>query len=203
LIDRLPDYPITRLPDQLAAIVDGFDSARARLHALAQDVPDDVWPRRRDPARWSVAECVAHLNLTSRAFLPLVREGIEEARRRPPVAGHGRYRRDFVGWVLWSTSGPPVRIRVKTTAAFVPTGTEPRIVLMSAFDELQARQVECVRDASGLPIDRVRITSPFDARVKYNLYACLTILPRHQHRHLWQAEQVWQSVLGTGARKGG
>jgi len=37
----------------------------------------------------------------------------------------------------------------------------------------------------------VRVTSPFNARVRYNLYACFTILPRHQHRHLWQAERVW------------
>jgi len=28
--------------------------------------------------------------------------------------------------------------------------------------------------------------------VRYNLYACFTILPRHQHRHLWQAERVWR-----------
>jgi hypothetical protein len=28
----------------------------------------------------------------------------------------------------------------------------------------------------------------------YNLFACLTILPRHQHRHFWQAEQAWQAL---------
>jgi len=27
--------------------------------------------------------------------------------------------------------------------------------------------------------------------VRYNLFACFTILPLHQHRHLWQAERVW------------
>ena len=39
-------------------------------------------------------------------------------------------------------------------------------------------------------LGRLWIISPFDARIRYNAYACLTILPRHQHRHLWQAEQV-------------
>jgi hypothetical protein len=179
--------------DQLQAVVDEFDSARTRLNALAQDVPGDGWVRRPDAARWSVAECVAHLNLTSRAFLPLLRDAIARARRRPAV-GAGRYRRDFFGWLLWKTSGPPARIRVKTTAAFVPAGTDPPDLLVAAFDELQARQVECVRDCSGLAIDRVKVTSPFDARVKYNLFACLTILPRHQHRHLWQAEQAWKTL---------
>ncbi len=32
----------------------------------------------------------------------------------------------------------------------------------------------------------------------YNLFACLTILPRHQHRHLWQAEQAWQALQKGG-----
>jgi hypothetical protein len=36
----------------------------------------------------------------------------------------------------------------------------------------------------------VRITSPFNERVRYNVYSALTILAVHQHRHLWQAEQA-------------
>ena len=174
---------------QLQTVADEFARARARLRALARVVPHDVWPIRADPARWSVAECIAHLNLTSRAFLPLLRDGIARARREP-AAGSRRYRRDFFGWVLWKTSSPPVRVRVKTAAAFVPAGNDPPEALLSEFDALQAEQIACVAESDGLSIDRVKITSPFDARIKYNLYACLTILPRHQHRHLWQAEQV-------------
>ena len=174
---------------QLRAVVDEFERARERLHALAQAVPDDRWAVRPDPARWSVAECIAHLNLTSRAFLPLIHDALGEARRLPAAAS-GRYRRDVIGWLLWKASGPPVRFRVKTTAAFVPAGSDPPAALRSELEALHARQIDCVRDASGLAIDRVKIVSPFDARVTYNLYSCLTILPRHQHRHAWQAEQV-------------
>ena len=46
----------------------------------------------------------------------------------------------------------------------------------------------------GRPIDRVKVTSPFNPRLRYNLYACLTILPRHQERHLWQAERVLERL---------
>jgi hypothetical protein len=37
----------------------------------------------------------------------------------------------------------------------------------------------------------LRIQSPFDKRVSYNAYACLVMLPRHQHRHIGQAERIW------------
>ena len=47
---------------------------------------------------------------------------------------------------------------------------------------------EVTRQADGLPLDRILVESPFDARVRYNLYSALVMLPRHQHRHLDQAE---------------
>jgi hypothetical protein len=181
------------MQDQLQAVVDEFASALARVHELAHAVPDRAWRQRPAEGRWSAGECVAHLNLTSRAFIPIVRDAIVAARRIPGPPPP-RYRRDFFGWLLWKTSGPPARLRVKTTAPFVPVaggGGDGRAdTLVAEFDSLQADQIACVRDAEGLRIDRVKVTSPFDARVKYNLYACLTILPRHQHRHLRQAEQA-------------
>jgi hypothetical protein len=83
---------------------------------------------------------------------------------------------------------------VKTTAPFVPRGGDAPGTLVEAFDRLQRDQIVCVREADGLPLGRVKITSPFDARIRYNLFACMTILPRHQHRHLWQADQVWRAM---------
>jgi hypothetical protein len=61
---------------------------------------------------------------------------------------------------------------------------------MAEFDRLQAEQIAITREADGLPIDRVKMTSPFNPKLRYNIFAGLSILPRHQHRHLWQAEQA-------------
>lgn len=178
---------------QLQTTAEAFEQAQERLHRLADRVPDALWPRRAEPERWSVSECVAHLNLTSEAFLPVLRSGLEEARGldAPPPR---RHRRGVVGWLLWRTLGPPVRMRTKTAAAFVPTGAADPAALRADFERLQAEQLACVREAEGLPLGRVKIASPFDPRVRYNLYTALTILPRHQHRHLWQAEQVAQAL---------
>jgi hypothetical protein len=181
---------------QLSVIVASFESASARLDRLVARTPADRWSARADPARWSVAECVAHLNLTSRAYLPLLERGIADAH----ALGGGapsRYRRDPMGWLIATMSGPMPRVggmklgRVKTAAAFVPTGELPMEETVAAFRELQERQVALTRAADGLPLHRVKVVSPFDARVTYNLYAAFTLLPAHQHRHLEQAEEVW------------
>jgi hypothetical protein len=178
---------------QLQAVADELLAASARLHRLADSTAPDRWTLRADPGRWSAAECVAHLNLTAIAFLPLMRRALEQAAALGGGAP-GRYRRDPAGWMLWRTAGPPVRFRVSTTAEFVPTGSEPRDRLLATFDRLQTEQLEVVAQAEGRPIHRVKITSPFNPRLRYNLYACLTILPAHQERHIWQAGRVLERL---------
>lgn len=179
----------TSLHPQLSAIATEFRTALERLRALGKAVPADGWADRPAPGRWSVAECIAHLNLTSHAFLPLLEEGLARARRLggPPP---GRYRRDLAGWLLWRTLPPPVRIRFRTTAPFLPEAARPADQLIAEFETLQAAQVELLQAADGIPLAKVRIASPFSARVRYNLFSCFSVLPPHQHRHLWQAEQA-------------
>ncbi len=174
---------------QLQEIIDEFEAALERLRRLAATVPEADWPKRPEPHRWSVSECVAHLNLTSGACAPLLRGSLSKARAIGKPAPE-RYRRDLVGWLLWKYSGPPVRVRVKTPTRFVPTSCPAPSQLIEEFARWQDEQIACVKQAHGLPIDRVRMTSPFNDRLKYNLYAALTILPRHQHQHLWQAEEA-------------
>ena len=174
---------------QLSAIKDELEAAQGRLHRLAAAAPEPLWSRRPDPARWSMAECVAHLNLTSAAYLPLLQAALDRGRQLggPPPR---RYRRDPVGWLLWRMAGPPVRYRTRTAAPFVPMDVTSVPELVAEFDRWQVAQLACLATADGLQLGRLWITSPFDRRVRYNLYSCLSILPRHQHRHLWQAEQA-------------
>jgi len=181
---------------QLSTAVERFEEMQRRLHRLADSLPEERWNVRRLPTAWSVAECVGHLNLTSQAYLPLLRDGLDRARSLGGPAP-GRYRMDLVGGIVALAAGPLPRLgrlrlgRSKTPAAFVPSGVLPRDHLLAEFDRLQEAQIAFAREADGLPLDRVKVPSPFAPRAHYNLYSCFVILPRHQQRHLEQAEQVW------------
>ena len=174
---------------QLKEIADELRAATAQLHRLRETVPADRWPVRSDPARWSVSECVEHLNLTSAAFVPLLEAGIDEAGGYQP--SRERYRRGFLGWALWKMTGPDSPGRVQTTPAFVPANAPAAGAVIAGFEHWQGKLLKLLAASRGLPIDKVTMTWPFNARVHYNLYAGLSTLPRHQHRHLQQAERVW------------
>ena len=147
------------------------------------------------PGAASVAECIAHLNLTSHAYIPLLHSALAQHPPRDPPPQ--RYRRDFVGWLIGIAAGPLPHIgrvrfgRAQTAPAFVPGGDLDRERTLGEFELLQDEQIGLTNAAHGRPLEEIRIVSPFDARVRYNAYSCLVLLPRHQFRHLWQAEHVW------------
>ncbi|HEY6509312.1 MAG TPA: DinB family protein, partial [Vicinamibacterales bacterium] len=148
---------------QLAAVIQDLESAQTRLHTLYASLPCHVWGQRPGPDRWSPAECVAHLNLTSERLLPLLAAGLQQARsQRAPAAA--RYRRDPVGWLIWQLVSPSGRLKTATVPAFVPDVDQAVECLMTDFERLQADVISCAREAAGLPIDRVKLASPFDAR---------------------------------------
>lgn len=175
---------------QLQSIADELREATARLHRLSGAVRPDRWPVRNDPARWSIAECVEHLNLTSAAYVPLLEAGLAEARRLGADAPH-HLGRGFMGWLLWKVTGPGFRGRMQTMPAFVPAGTAGGGAVAAEFERWQATLHSLLAAADGLPVGRVSMRSPFNAKVRYSWYGGFSILSHHQHRHLQQAERVW------------
>src|SRR5262245_3086316 len=121
---------------ELLAIQQEFESALVRLHELRNKVPAEMWRRRPAPERWSPGECVAHLNLSSAFMVPLVRAGIDEARRSGRTVP-ARYRRDVLGWLLWKGLGPGKGFKTKAIPAWVPSGDRHPDELVAEFERWQ------------------------------------------------------------------
>jgi len=177
---------------QLQLLADELQFATARLHALASATPDEKWSERAHPDRWSVGECIAHLNLTGAAYAPLLRDAVARAKAAGLRDAGRRYRRDLMGWLLWKMLPPPVRFRVRTPAEFIPQGGSPKAATVAEFTRLQQVFLDLLAEADGLPMKEIKVASPFNTKMHYDLYSCFSVLAPHEHRHLWQAEQVWR-----------
>ena len=178
---------------QLAKLVESLESAQARLRALSDRVSEAEWNKQPAPEAWSAADCVEHLNLTSRAYIPRLGEALDNARSMKQRTSE--YRMELMGRVMTFMMRPMKHIgkfkigRVKTTGPFTPRGGQSREQLRSEFVRLQSDLITIVRSADGLPIDRVKIQSPF-GNMRYNAYSALEIVAQHEHRHLQQAEEA-------------
>jgi DinB superfamily len=185
----------SELDPELARVKQEFLDARERARGVAGDVGASLWAVRPAPERWSVAECLIHLNITSERFMPMIDAATRDLRDRGLLAS-GRLRRDLMGWLLCRVLEPPYRLKVKTEPSFVPRKVEPMDEVLERFDSLQGELLVRLDRATGLALDRAKVASPFNARVKYNLYSVFCLIPAHQRRHLFQANRVREELVG-------
>jgi hypothetical protein len=184
-------------------VADAFDEleaeineATARARRLIDTTDGQHFTVRPHPGSWSAAECLAHLTLSSKSFVPVLEQAITQARSRglqsdkPP-------KMDLLGQVLRWFLEPPIRKKVATSAALVPQSTRARAEALAEFTSLQSQLLAKVRDARGLNLTKMKIVSPFDQRVRYNLYSAFKIVTAHERRHLWQAEQAVQTLMAN------
>ena len=175
--------------DAVAGLESEINEASERARRLVEMTDGRRFTVRPSPTRWSAAECIAHLSLATESFLPVLRAAIDEARQKS-ITSDKAPQMDVMGRVLRWLMEPPARTHFKTTAPFVPRAIRAKAEALAEFLSLQKRLLEFLHDARGLDFNRMRLVSPFDRRVKYNLFSAIRIIAAHQRRHLWQAEQA-------------
>ena len=172
---------------QIAAWLAALDACTAHAHRLAERAGNDGFNRRPPSGKWSLGEHLAHLNLGTEPYLPIFERLAADPKSGPRDEGR-RYRRDVLGALLCWFIAPPVRVRTRTTPAFVPSGEVPRAQTMAAFERLQRELAHRVRALSGLDLNAARVVSPFAENVTYNAWTAVSLLTAHQRRHLWLVE---------------
>jgi hypothetical protein len=142
--------------------------------------------------RWSVAECIAHLNLSNRAYLPLLDSAIEQLREKK-FSSDGPFRLNWNARLLKYWLEPPSKLRLPTGARFHPLEVKDPAVPLGEFQAIGKALEEKLNSARGLALDRVKLVSPFAEKVKYNAYSAFVLIAAHNRRHLWQAEMALRS----------
>jgi hypothetical protein len=176
---------------QLADVANQFRAISERARALIARVGESRITQRPEPGRWSIAECLIHLRITSEAYFPTWQEALANARAQRRFSD-GPFKMDFMGRVLTWWLEPPSRLRMKAPANFQPPPElGPAAEILPAFLKSQDRLLEAVAEADGLALDRLKIASPFDRRMRYSVWSSFCGNAAHQRRHLWQAEHVF------------
>jgi hypothetical protein len=175
--------------EQLQVVARELEKTTAQVMRLEQRLSPAQLAERPGPKRWSPAECIEHLNLTSRAYLLLMVPGIRELRdknRRAAGPFRMEWKARFLAWLL----EPPARMRMPTTAPFQPVSLPDPARVIPDFVGLQNQLLEQIRLAEGLALDQYLIASPFAKNMRYNLYSAFVLIAVHERRHLWQAERA-------------
>lgn len=189
----LPDHTLTRKSKRREGVQDQLRTAIRRAHELGAMEPR-LFNARPEEGKWSVAECLDHLNETARIYLPEIAETIEGAREEGLLARPGAARRTFIGRIIVWTQEPPVRIRMKTFTDIEPRGDTDPAEVAEAFEALHEELIVRINEAADLDWKRVKMRSLLESRLKLSLGDWFYFLAAHARRHLWQAERVKAAI---------
>jgi hypothetical protein len=178
---------------QLSTLRSGFSALSERAAFLVAAVGETRLTKRPAPNKWSVADCLVHLTLSTNAFLPLWSQALAKARTEARPSGKD-YKMDFWGCLLKWSLEPPPRFRFPAPPSFQPPSTVPADQVLPQFLASQEELLTTLASSDGLAIDRYKIVSPFSSPVKYSVWSSFCICAAHERRHLWQAERVIEAL---------
>lgn len=184
---------------ELSDLLRQLDAIKADAHALCAGLTATQFNWRPGEGRWSIAECIVHLTVSTNQSLPAFDRSIAEGRAKERTApGPFRY-----GWLSrWMVADmePPPKRRYKTFRIFEvpPHATHALATALPQFVTAVDQLAERVRRADGLDLKRNKTVSPASKLVRLPLGAYFQFVVAHFRRHLWQGRQV-RSAPGFGA----
>lgn len=166
-----------------------LEAVLADAESLAGGLSDAQLAWRPASSRWSIADCLNHVNVTLSKYLPridaMLAQGLAEG-----LTGRGPFRHPFVGNWFIRMMEPPPRRKLRVPGVFAPLPDQPPASLLPEFSRLRRLLLAQVAEADGLDLAAVQTSSPAARYFTLTLGQCFAALAAHDRRHLWQARQV-------------
>ncbi|HEV8510479.1 MAG TPA: DinB family protein [Gemmatimonadales bacterium] len=176
---------------ELQSMLDQLEAIKVEGKAVAAGLSDAQFNWHPGKDRWSIADCLQHLNVAVAKTLPAFDQAIGEGRakekRSPGPFRYGWFSR----WMVASMEPPP-KWRMKTPPILrVPASATYRLgEVLPEFTAARDRLAERVRQSDGLDLAHIKTISPVNRLLRLPLGAYFGFLIAHDRRHLWQARQV-------------
>jgi hypothetical protein len=168
----------------------------AELHAsdrrasdLARGLTSEQLNWRREPGTWSIGQCLHHLHMANKVYLPPIAVALHD-RRPSPVEEitPGWFGRSFIRMYI----EPESRGRRQAPGTIAPA---PQVDTSVLDEFLKGNDVarDLVRKAAAYDVNRLRFKNPFVPLLRFTVGTGFEIISRHQRRHLLQAERIRQA----------
>lgn len=174
---------------ELQSILEQLDAVDQELAVLLDDLThaEAVW--RSDEKSWSIAECLQHLALINRIYIVAMQEAAEAARKRKRFR-KGRASPGLVGKWFVRSMEPPVKRRLPSPKTIVPDSAVQLDEAVQGFIASQQRIREFLFNYADLDLAGIKFRNPFLPGLRLRLITGLCVIPAHERRHLWQAQQI-------------
>jgi hypothetical protein len=140
------------------------------------------------PNKWSVAECLIHLNLSGQAWLPYIKQSILDlSKKEHEISGfkNGFFVKKFISFL-----SPPAKIKLGASKRFKPNNVNQLKNINTDFILQQKEFLQLIEDCESLCLQKGRVQLAIAPYVKVSLGDAFQIVLAHELRHLWQIENI-------------
>jgi hypothetical protein len=178
--------------EHLARCSECFEENEIRFEELAARVSQQQANWQPAPGRWSVAECVEHLNITIEQYFDRMEPAFSRARQQGQIGTGPWKKRTLLGRLILRVLDPEAERSFPAPKVFKPSSAEDLEFadVRKRFRTGTATLLTLARQADGLDLDRVRFTSPAGPILRLTAAEAFEIHVLHIPRHLAQAEAV-------------
>lgn len=142
------------------------------------------------PEKWSIAQCLDHLTVTSGRFDTYFTATVARGRKKWPVSTGPPYRPSLIGGWLIKQVNPETGRNLPAPKVFRPSDSSTIHRPLESFIKQQERFLEFVREADGVDYNKTKLRSPVTPLMRYSLADAFVITVVHGQRHLAQARRV-------------
>lgn len=174
---------------ELQSMLDQLEAIKQDGAAVAAGLTEAQfnWPPGR--GRWSIAQCLAHLNFGVIEVLPAFDRAIAEGRTKGKTSS-GPFRYGWFSRFMIREMEPPPKRRMKTPMKGSAGGHHRASDVLPEFARLRDELARRVRQSDGLDLAGIRTISPVNRLIRLPLGAYFAFILAHDRRHVWQAREV-------------
>lgn len=168
--------------------------SRRRAEALVAGLSPNQLTFRPALDKWSIAECLAHLNVTAAAVQQLMARAIARGKEQKKF-GHGPFSVGPKGRLLIWIAEPPPKFRIRAPKNVrPPAAIADPLQLLPEFLKAQDGWERLLQEQEGLDLARIKAGKGI---FRMRLGAALPWMMAHQRRHLLQAENVKRQIVSA------
>jgi DinB family protein len=176
---------------EIRAEVAAVNEAAQRLCA---DLTEEQMAWRPQPGKWSIAENLVHLNVTTQLYVPHIQKALSQAREKG-LTGSGTFELGMIGkFFVVDYLEPPFRMKSKAPKVIRPILQGPASDALPQFLRSQELFLKQVDAAEGMDLGRAVFVSPFSSLFRMKLIAAFAAIPAHNRRHLWIAGKIREKL---------
>ncbi|MBT9391797.1 DinB family protein [Hymenobacter sp. NST-14] len=188
-----------RTTDFLDALAADVERARETVHRRFRPLTDDQLNRGPGPGKWSVGQCLEHLNIVGGLYLPVIGRKIKAAQQRGTSPAeevkHGYFGRKMTEAMRVPAAEKPLQ----APQQYAPSGSRLPRTVVEVFSRQLDELSSLLSQARRVNMNAIRIPNPLIPLLLPPLPDAFELLVEHMKRHLQQAERVLDGLGVSGS----